>query len=107
MLYFIVSAVFKKYSSVLLDNFPENYMASLEIMFQNCPTIVPSKVVEEITTPTSYIAVNERIFDLLLYNILVSKTQECTIDYVIILKKIVKDFNKNAVLIKFDNGMLM
>ena len=97
----------KKYSNVLLDNFPENYMASLEIMYQNCPTVIPSEVVEVITAPTSYLVVNERIFDLLLFKILNSWTQERTIDYVIILKKIVKDFNKNAVLKIFDNGMLI
>ena len=90
-----------------MDNFPENYMTSLEIMCHNSPTAVPSDVIEAITAPTSYKAVNERIFDFLLNKILTSKSQMITIDYVIILKKVVKDFNKNAVLIKFDNGMLI
>lgn len=106
-MYFIVFAALKKYSNVLLDNFPENYMTSLEIMCHNSPIAVPSDVIEAITAPTSYIVVNERIFDFLLYKILTSKTQMITIDYVIILKKIVIDFNKNAVLKKFDNGMLI
>ena len=97
--------VFQKYSSVLLDNFPENYMTSLEIMSQHSP--IPCAMLETVTAPKSYVAVNKQIFDMLVHRILRSKTQVSTINSVLLLKKIIKDFNKNPVLLKFDNGELI
>ena len=105
MLYFVVFGVFQKYSNVLLDNFPENYMTSLEIMSQHSP--IPSEVLETVTAPKSYIAVNKQIFDMLVHRILRSKTQVSTINSVLLLKKVIKDFNKNPILQKFDNGALI
>ena len=98
--------VFKKYNNVLLDNFPENYMTSLEIIYQTYPVAIPSKMVEHITTPTSYKAVNHRILELLVHSMLNANNQEETIDFVIILKAIIKNFDQNAVLKKFDIGGL-
>ena len=103
-LYFIVFAVFKKYNNVLLDNFPENYMMTLEIMYRYYPVTIPSKMVEYITTPMSYKAVNQRILELLVNSIIRSKQQVKIMDFVSIIKQIIKDFDTNVVLKKFENG---
>ena len=104
-LYFIVFAVFKKYNNVLLDNFPENYMMTLEIVYRYYPVTIPSKMVEYITTPKSYKAVNQRILDLLITLIIRSKQQVKIIDLVSIIKQIIKDFDTNVVLKRFENGV--
>ena len=101
---FAAFAVFKKYSSVLLDKFPVNYMASLEVFNQIYPAIIPSETVEYITAPTSYKAVNQRILELLINLMMKSTTQDRILDLVCILSRIIGDFKNNAVLSRFENG---
>ena len=100
-------AVFKKYHSVLLDNFPENYMTSLEILYQTYPFTIPSKTIEYITAPASYKAVNQRILELLINLIMTSNKQDYFFTLVTILERIVGMFESNVVLKRFDDGMLV
>ena len=97
-------AVFKKYHSVLLDNFPENYMTSLEILYQTYPFTIPSKTIEYITAPASYKAVNQRILELLINLIMTTTNQDYILILITILERIVGTFKSNAVLKKFDGG---
>ena len=81
-------------------------MTSLEIMCQRLPTVIPGSKVEYITAPTSYKAVNQRILEILAILMIKSKRQEEILSYFTILKKIIENFNKNAVMKRFENGML-
>ena len=57
----VAFAILEKYHDQLLACFPEDYMITLEKISQKFPSPVPASAVELLTTPTTALAVNQRI----------------------------------------------
>jgi len=102
-----VFAVLKKYNSVILDNFPENYMMTLETINKLHKPPIPVGMVEYLTTPSCFKAVNQRILEVLINLMIRTNRQDIIITILSIIKKIIVDFDSNAVLKRFENGWSM
>ncbi|XP_065910070.1 uncharacterized protein [Dysidea avara] len=89
-------AVLKKYYQLLLENLPDDYMASLEHVNQKYPSRIPSNTIEYITAPARPREVNQRILDLFIGSIMNESYPNAALEMIAILMDVTQVDSKSG-----------
>ena len=86
----------KKYYQLLLENLPDDYMASLEHVNQKYPSRIPSNTIEYITAPARPREVNQRILDLFIGSIMNESYPNAALEMIAILMDVTQVDSKSG-----------